>query len=179
MEEFDLVDENGSVIGRAPRSACHGDPSLVHRAVHVFVVDSAGRMLLQKRSADKDIQPGKWDTSVGGHLGVGETYLDAATREAAEELGIEIRPEDLVHLHGYLWRTDVECELIETYRTTHEGPFEAQVAEIDDIGLFDGGQIEAKRVSGELTPNLEFELEKCRSGSPRVARGRRPAGSGP
>ena len=81
MELFEIVDDNDLVIGTAPRRECHGNPALVHRAAHVLVFNRAGQLLLQKRSASKDIQPGKWDTSVGGHLDPGENYLTAAVRE--------------------------------------------------------------------------------------------------
>ena len=87
-ELFDIVDDNGNIIGTAPRSKCHGDPSLIHRTAHVFVFHPDGRqVLLQLRRKDKDIQPGKWDTSVGGHLDHGEDYETAARRELREELG--------------------------------------------------------------------------------------------
>lgn len=163
-EEFELVDEAGNVVGRAPRSVCHGDPSLIHRAVHVFVTDRQGRVLLQKRSADKDIQPGKWDTSVGGHLAVGEDYPDAAAREAAEELGLALRPGALRELHRYLWRTDVECELIATYAVTSDGPFTHQESEIDELRFFEPGELEELVGTGVLTPNLEHELGLLRGG---------------
>ncbi len=87
-EWFDIVDENDRVICQAPRSVCHGDPSLIHRVAHVLVFNRRGQLLLQKRSRSKDIQPGRWDTSVGGHLDPGEDYLEAAYREMREELGI-------------------------------------------------------------------------------------------
>src|SRR5512137_1106823 len=88
MELFDIVDDDDRVIGTARRGECHGNPALIHRAVHVLVVNANGDMLLQKRSASKDIQPGKWDTSVGGHLEPGESYHAAAVREMQEELGL-------------------------------------------------------------------------------------------
>ena len=90
-ELFDIIDDaTGEVIGTAPRKRCHGDPSLIHRSVHIVVFNTAGQILLQKRNLHKDIQPGKWDTAVGGHLDSGETYLDAAKREFGEELGIPL-----------------------------------------------------------------------------------------
>ena len=67
-EYFDVVTEEGQVVGKASREECHGDPSLIHRAVHVIICNSRGDILLQKRSPAKKIQPGKWDTSVGGHV---------------------------------------------------------------------------------------------------------------
>jgi isopentenyldiphosphate isomerase len=88
-QQLDNVDEQDQVIGQAPRSECHGNPALVHRVAHVLVFDRSDRLLLQKRSMTKDIQPGRWDTSVGGHLDPGESYLEAACREMREELGVE------------------------------------------------------------------------------------------
>ena len=80
MEElFDIFDAEGKHIGTAPRSRCHGDPSLIHRTSHVVVIHpDNGTILLQKRNLKKDIQPGKWDTAVGGHLALGEDFLTGA-----------------------------------------------------------------------------------------------------
>ena len=72
-EFFDVFDESGNYRGKYPRSQCHGNPELIHRSVHVVVFDrSMQKILLQKRSMNKDIQPGKWDTAVGGHVAAGE-----------------------------------------------------------------------------------------------------------
>ena len=60
-----LVDDKNRVIGKAPRNICHGNPALVHRSVHIIVVNSKNMILLQKRSKNKDVQPGKWDTTLG------------------------------------------------------------------------------------------------------------------
>ena len=89
MEEyFPLVDETGAVIGKATRRECHSGSFLLHPVVHLHVFDNKGRLYLQKRALNKDIQPGKWDTSVGGHMDPGETVEQALFREAGEELGL-------------------------------------------------------------------------------------------
>jgi isopentenyldiphosphate isomerase len=59
---------------------------LMHRTVHILVFDKRGYLYLQKRSADKDIYPGLWTSSAGGHVEAGESYLRAAYRELYEEL---------------------------------------------------------------------------------------------
>ena len=88
-EFFDIYDDAGNRIGTALRSECHGNPALLHRTAHVVVIHpDTGDILLQKRKMTKDIQPGKWDTAVGGHLDAGEDYLAGAKRELSEELGI-------------------------------------------------------------------------------------------
>ncbi|MEX2606220.1 MAG: NUDIX domain-containing protein [Kiritimatiellia bacterium] len=159
-EMFDLVDSEGNRIGRAPRSECHGNPKLLHQAVHVFVVNRDGELFLQKRSLHKDVQPGKWDTSVGGHVDAGEEAEDAARRELGEELGIpDARPD---FLYSYLWRSPLESELIRSYRLEHEGPFRLQPEELDDGRFWTLSEIEASLGSGSFTPNFEYEWPKIR-----------------
>jgi isopentenyl-diphosphate delta-isomerase type 1 len=159
-EVFDLVDPYGNRIGQALRSECHGNPELLHQAVHVFVVNRAGELFLQKRSLHKDVQPGKWDTSVGGHVDAGEEAEEAARRELDEELGIEdALPE---FLYSYLWQSPVESELIRSYRLEHEGPFRLQPEELEDGRFWALSEIEASLGSGIFTPNFEHEWPNIR-----------------
>jgi len=155
-EILEIVDEEGQIIGRARRGECHADPRLLHRAVHLFVFDREGRLFLQKRGLGKRIQPGRWDTSVGGHVDPGEGPEQAVLREAAEELGLEgITPD---FLHRYIWRSPVESELVSTYRCTHEGPFTLKADEIDEGRFHTPNELRALVGTGQLTPNLEHEL---------------------
>lgn len=87
-EIFDVCDETDRVIRQAPRSVVHANRWL-HRSVHVFVFNSQGELLLQKRSASKDEDPLKYTSSASGHLHAGEDYDEAARRELDEELGIQ------------------------------------------------------------------------------------------
>jgi len=156
-EVFDLVDEQGQVVGRAPRALCHRTPSLLHRAAHVIVTDAAGRIYLQKRALTKDIQPGKWDTSVGGHVDGGEDFEAGARREMREELGLA---GDLRFLYRYLWRTACETELVETF--LHRAQAEPQVRpeEIDEGRWFTPAEAAALVAAGAATPNLAEELRR-------------------
>ena len=86
-EIFDVVDEADEVTGQATRREVH-EKGLLHRAVHVFVVNRHGELLLQKRSRFKDVHPDLWDSSVAGHLDSGESYEAAVIRELGEEMGI-------------------------------------------------------------------------------------------
>ena len=81
QELLPLVDEEGRVIGSATRGQCHDGSKLLHPVVHLHVFDSAGRLYLQQRPLWKDIQPGKWDTAVGGHVDFGEEIGRASCRE--------------------------------------------------------------------------------------------------
>lgn len=86
-EIYDVVDLDDRVIGKAPRKEIH-QKKLIHRSVHTFVFNPEGGLFLQKRSMNKDENPGFWDTSSAGHVDSGEDYLTAANRELKEELGI-------------------------------------------------------------------------------------------
>jgi 16S rRNA (adenine1518-N6/adenine1519-N6)-dimethyltransferase len=85
-EMFDVVNENDEVVGQEQRAVVH-ETGLMHRAVHVFLLNKVGEVFLQKRSRLKDVHPGRWDSSAAGHLEVGEAYEDSARRELGEELG--------------------------------------------------------------------------------------------
>ncbi|MEM1231765.1 MAG: NUDIX domain-containing protein [Pseudomonadota bacterium] len=86
-EFFETFDETGTPTGTAPRSLVHRN-GLWHRAANVLLFDDHGHLLLQQRSAHKDVCPGLWDLSVAEHLQPGEAYLEGALRGAQEELGL-------------------------------------------------------------------------------------------
>ena len=68
-ELLPLVTPDGKVTGSATRGECHGGSKLLHPVVHLHVFNSNGQLYLQLRPKWKDIQPGKWDTAVGGQMG--------------------------------------------------------------------------------------------------------------
>ncbi len=156
-EWFDIVTPKGKVVGRAPRTLCHGNPNLLHPVVHVHVFNSNGDLWLQKRSSDKKIQPGKWDTSVGGHISSGERMQDALQREIKEELGIT----RLAHepLYQYVMRNEIESELVYTFRGIHNGPFAWPSDEIETGRFWPIQEIKNKLGSGVFTPNFEQEFK--------------------
>lgn len=161
MEEiFDIVDKNDVVTGKAKRSEVHGNPELIHRVIHILLFNSKGELFLQKRAMNKDIQPGKWDTSVGGHLDSGETYEDAALREMKEELGIET--DNLTFIHKYLHSNSIESEYVSTYLSIYDGSVTIEESEIEEGRFFPLDEIEKTKYSGKYTPNFihEYELLK-------------------
>ncbi len=87
-EMFDVVDQDDKVLFQSPRSVVHANHWL-HRAVHIFVFNSRGELLIHRRSATKDEAPLKCTSSASGHLAAGEDYATAATRELEEELGLK------------------------------------------------------------------------------------------
>ncbi len=159
MERFDVVDSDDRVIGSALRDEVHGNPELIHRVAHVLVFSSDDRLFLQKRSLDKDVQPGKWDTSVGGHVDAGESYEAAAGREMSEELGVSREP--LTEIYRYLHRNDYESEMVTTFLVTFDGPFALARGEISEGRFWTLDEIDG--TNPELfTPNFLDELGRYR-----------------
>jgi 16S rRNA (adenine1518-N6/adenine1519-N6)-dimethyltransferase len=131
-EMFDVVDEHDRPLGTEKRAIVH-ERQLLHRAVHILVFNNSGELLLQKRSAWKDREPGKWDSSAAGHLEPGESYAAAAARETDEELGIRPALERIGKLPagpGTGW------EFVEIFRAQHEGPFILPPSEIEEALFF-------------------------------------------
>lgn len=159
-EQFDVVNEWGHVLGQATRSQCHSDPALIHQAVHVLVFDRDGRLFLQKRAATKDTQPGKWDSSVGGHLHAGEHPEYGARREMAEELGVS--PSRLDYAYHYLWRAPNETELVRSYVTMHEGPFVLPPEEIGEGRFWSFDEIDAELAGTLFTPQFAMEYPRLK-----------------
>ena len=140
-EIFDVVDANDQVIGTATRAEVHAQ-KLTHRAVHVFVFNKRGDLLLQKRSLLKDMCPGLWDSSVSGHLDAGESYEAAAVRELEEEMGIttETTPEEIARIAPGL---ETGWEHMRLYRIRHDGALRFPAAEVDAVMWFPLSEITA------------------------------------
>lgn len=156
-ELFPIVDDTGLVIGCATRGECHSGSKLLHPVVHLHVTDSEGRIYLQRRPLWKDIQPGKWDTAVGGHIDYGEAVADALRREVFEELGItEFEPNFIMH---YIFESEREKEFVYVYSTVYDGT----VSPSDEL---DGGRFWGRQElmdaigKGVLTPNFEQEYSR-------------------
>ncbi len=162
-EWLDIYDDAGNRVGRATRRDCHGNPALLHHTAHVVVINRAGdRLLLQKRSAAKDIQPGKWDTAVGGHLALGETYEEGARRELAEELGVADAPV-LKFLFDSKIRNEIESEDTRVFALYRADGFRFQASEIDEIRFWPPEKLFDPRERENFTPNLCAELDKLRA----------------
>lgn len=163
-EIFPIVDLAGNILDSATREECHSGSFLLHPVVHLHVLRSDGALLLQKRSINKDIQPGRWDTAVGGHMDLGEDVLTSLRREAREELGIgdNMVPQPV---EVYPFRSDREYELVNVYLWHAPDDFTpvADPAEIDDVRYWTAAEIEEAMGKGILTPNFEQEYRRIAS----------------
>lgn len=164
-ERFPIVDSEGRTIGSATRAECHdGRSMLLHPVVHLHVLSPDRKsILLQQRSLAKDIQPGRWDTAVGGHVDLDESVAEALVREAREELGIDAataRP-----LCRYEWRSERERELVNVniLFAAHDSlTLSPDPDEVSDVRFWSLDEIDEARGRGILTPNFERELDRIR-----------------
>lgn len=156
-ELLPVVDAAGRVLGSATRGECHDGSKRLHPVVHLHLFDSAGRLYLQKRPLWKRIQPGRWDTAVGGHVDWGESVAEALRRETREELGLEaLVPQ---HVVTYLFESECERELVHVYRAVYDGPVRPS-AELDGGRFWTLGEIRAGIGRGIFTPNFEDEIAR-------------------
>ena len=155
-ELLEVINHKGEVVSILPRDRVHGDPSLIHKVVHALVFNTKGDLLLQKRSMNKDVAPGRWDTSVGGHLDPGEDPFTATIREMKEELGIHI--EEPKFLYTYIHTNTYETELVFTYLCTYEGETCFNPEEIDEVKFWTLKEISENMGKGILSDNFEHEM---------------------
>ena len=114
---FDIVNSDDEVVGRAPRSEIHSR-GLLHRSAHVLIFSDGGvpEILLQKRSASKDIHPGKFTAACSGHVDSGEDYGEGVLRELREETGIRLDSPSVLDFVGKISpRPETGMEFVAVY----------------------------------------------------------------
>ena len=156
-EWLPVVEEDGKIIGKAPRSLCHKGDKILHPVVHLHILNPNGHIYLQKRPLQKLVQPGKWDTAVGGHISFGEDLETALRREAFEEIGLEsfsAKP-----LGSYRWDTDIESELVYYFISYDFQKIRLHSEEVVEGRFWSPSQIEKQIGQGVFTPNFEHEFQ--------------------
>lgn len=155
-EMFPVVKPDGEVVGMASRAYCHSGAKVLHPVVHLHIINRSDELYLQKRSLEKDIQPGKWDTAVGGHIDYGERVLEALYREAREELGLmDFNP---VYLMSYQFESDTEIEMVNVFAAVGRFDLKPDEDEVDEGRWWPMPEIEESLGKSVFTPNFEQEF---------------------
>ena len=148
-ELVDIVDEHDRVVATVPRRRMRAE-RLRHRAVFIVVSSGRGELLVHRRSDSKDLWPSRWDIGVGGVVGAGEAWHDAARRELAEEVGILADPV-LLHTGTY---ADDEVDVVgRCYRVVHDGPVSFPDGEVAEARWVDGAGLDALMATERFVPD--------------------------
>jgi isopentenyl-diphosphate delta-isomerase len=133
-ELFDVVDADDRVLRQERRSVVHAE-RLLHRAVHIFVFNSRGQLLVQRRSASKDEYPLTYTSSASGHVSAGETYEACAPRELQEEIGLDSPLEFVIKLPAGPETAQEHTVLFRTVTDAIPTPDENEVASLTFFSL--------------------------------------------
>lgn len=104
-----LVDENDNETGTMQKMEAH-QKALLHRAISVFICNSNGEWLLQKRALQKYHSNGLWTNTSCSHPFPGESNLEAANRRLFEEMGIKA---GLTEIFTFIYKEQLDNELTE------------------------------------------------------------------
>lgn len=152
IEWVDVVDDDDRVIATVTRAEMRSG-RLQHRAVAIAVIGSDGRLLVHRRADDKDLWPGWWDLAAGGVVSAGESYLDAARRELAEELGIDVPADGFEPLGEGRFRDDAVALIAHGYRVVHDGPFRCVDGEIAELRWVSWDELDELRTTATFVPD--------------------------
>lgn len=149
MEEFfDVLNEKGEYIGKTEtREKCHTE-GLWHKAVAMFIINSKGQVLLQKRSANKKMWPNMWDITAGGHVLAGEFGFQSIIREAEEELGIDLNKNDITFI-GSSISSNIQGKIVNNHfnefyivnKDVDETTLKLQEEEVSEVKWVDKNEI--------------------------------------
>lgn len=152
-DEFvDVVDADDRVVATVPRWQMRAE-RLRHRAVFVAICSPRGELLIHQRSAAKDIWPSRWDLCAGGVVGAGEDYPQAAVRELAEEVGVEVAADHLVEIHRGAYVDDDVDLLARCYVLAHDGPFRFADGEVVQAVWVGRDELAARLASDSFVPD--------------------------
>lgn len=152
------VDKDGKIIGKMTRKEAHSGTKRLHPVIHLHIFNDKGAVLLQKRSMNKEIQPGKWDTAVGGHISLGEKIEDALERETMEELGL--KDVKFHFLTKYIWDYEIESELVFVFSAFVNDFSFVKNEEVDEVKYWTKPEITKNLKKGVFTANFEIEFAK-------------------
>jgi len=157
QEWLDVVTPEGKVLFSAPRALCHQRRDFLHQVIHVQIINEQDQIYLQKRREDREIQPGKWDTAVGGHIRSGESVAQALQRELREETGLNV--EKLSLFARYVWSSECENELVYLFILRTKALPKINPEEATDGRFFRIKKIRDMIARQEVTPNFAYEFE--------------------
>ncbi|MEU6531875.1 NUDIX domain-containing protein [Streptomyces sp. NPDC046928] len=161
-EILDIVDERDRVVGQAPRGEAYAR-GLRHRCVFIEARDAEGRLFVHRRTPTKLVFPSHYDMFVGGVVGPGESYDDAALREAEEELGVSGLPRP-VFLFKFLYDDGAgRTWWSAVYEVRCTQPVQPQVEEVAWHGFLTDAELERRLPEWTWVPDGTAAYERLRA----------------
>jgi len=161
----DIVDENDNVIGQDYTWDIK-TKGIRHRSVQIWIVNSKGELLLQKRSKNKRVCPSTWESAASGGVDAGESYGRAAQRELEEETGIKTRLKKLGKEYiEFDYGKDIHNkEFTGLFLGFYDGEYFAKEDELEELKLFTVEEIEKmlKEDEDQFTFPFVFLFRKYR-----------------
>ncbi len=169
LEYFDLLDEDGNLIGiTKERSKVHRDGDW-HKAIHVWIINEKGEILLQRRCETKDSDPNMLDISCAGHLSAGDSSLEGALRELKEELNLEVNSSELSFIktlrrswkdnHGFVDNEYDDLYILRTNRKIEDMVYQKEeISEIFFVPYMEFKRMIANKQSDMVMYEEEFEI---------------------
>jgi isopentenyldiphosphate isomerase len=148
-ERVEVLDHDNNVIGIVTRAEMRAR-KLRHRCVSIVVRSSSGEVLIHRRAEHKDLWPGRWDLAVGGVVGVGEGWEQAARRELSEEIGVTAA---LRFLGEGSYQDDDVNEYAWVYECVHDGPFAFDDGEVVEALFVPLDELRARRSPHPFVPD--------------------------
>ncbi|MDE0028203.1 MAG: NUDIX hydrolase YfcD [Deltaproteobacteria bacterium] len=152
-----VVDEDNRVVGSAPRREMRAR-RLPHRSTYILVFNSRGEVYVQKRTQTKDVFPGYYDPAAGGVVLAGESYLNGATRELEEEMGIRDVP--LESLFEFYHADDHSRVWGAAYRCVYDGPVTLQEEEVESGAFMTVDAVFQAATTQPFTPDGLYVLRR-------------------
>ncbi|MFE7133593.1 NUDIX domain-containing protein [Streptomyces sp. NPDC057638] len=150
-EILDIVDTADRVVGQAPRGEVYAR-GLRHRVAFILVEDGEGRIFVHRRTAEKLVYPSHYDMFVGGVLGTGEEYAEAALREAEEELGVSGLPQP-TPLFRFLYENGDHSWWCGVYQVRCDLPVQPQASEVDWYAFVPVDELDRMLTQGAWAPD--------------------------
>lgn len=157
-ELIDILNEEGEFTGETKLKSYAHRMGLFHSTVHIWFYTANGELLIQQRGKNKNTYPLRWDVSVAGHVGAGESIDISAIREVDEEIGIKIRTHQIAKIGVFKSvqkhsRELIDCEFHHTFVSKLLVPFSKlrkQDSEVENLAM-----IHIDKFEKEILINVE------------------------
>ena len=161
------VDQEGEVLRPETRETCHHGAGILHLAFSIYLFDARGRLLLQRRSADKHLWPLCWSNSCCSHPRWGEAIDAAAARRLDEELGVQapLRPLFTFEYHAQFNAQGAERERCTVYIGRADRVGDVDAAEVADWQFVAADELDRHlgREPDAYTPWLRLAWQQLRA----------------